>query len=124
MTGSARAASTSGGTGVGPGVKRYRLLTSCRLAMAAEDDDLLEGRAVRPAHRVAEERPERDALLRRVGERKRRGGRRVERLPQRRGAGLHISAAAVTRRVDAVQTLSELRAQVLVDVLVPAVAVR
>ena len=60
--------------------------------MRAEDDDLLEGRAVRPAHRVRDEAGEADPLLRRVGA-PRAGSApcaaassapgRVERLPER-----------------------------------------
>src|SRR5712692_5615622 len=107
MTGSASAASTCGGTGVGPGVNRYFLrLIPGRLAMRSEDDDLLEGRAVRPAHRVRDKAGELDPLRRRVRMPEPRigtlrGSQRVpgsvERLPERDRTGVEVTVAAVLR---------------------------
>src|SRR5205823_5013437 len=118
---SASAASTCGGTGVGPGVNRYFFpAISPRLAMRAEDHDLLEGRTVCPAHRVRDEAREPDALLRRVGMPRRRSSalRRlqlvpglVERLPERGRTECGNTAAAVDRRKAGVQ--------ILLDVAVP-----
>src|SRR3954463_7270743 len=130
MTGSASAASTWGGTGVGPGVNRYFLrLTPGRLAMGPEDDDLLEGRAVRPAHRVRDEPGEPNALAGRVGTPRRgvralRGRKRVarcvERLPERDRAGIEVAVAAVARRE---ARAAEQPLQIALDVAVPPAAV-
>src|SRR5262245_4400654 len=96
MTGSASAGGTWGGEGVGNGVG-WRGFSAINLGLArgvaSEGDDLLEGRAVRPAGRQRQE-AEGDPLLRRVGAplrwigALRRGelpAGRVERRPQRRG---------------------------------------
>src|SRR5437588_1786536 len=118
--GSAAAASTSGGTGVGPGVKRYRFSKNARLApraaglaVAVEREDLLVRRAVRPAHGVREQAGrEADALLRRVGMPLRRVGPlpalelvagRAQRRPETLGTGGAVAVAAVRVRVAVAQ---------------------
>ena len=101
--------------------------------MRAEDDDLLEGRPVRPAHRVRDEAGEADPLLRRVGPPGAGSGPcvaarsfagRVERRPSSDAAARgEVAAPAELRRVRARDVSTEQRAEILVDVPVPAGAV-
>src|SRR5437763_15742475 len=99
--------------------------------MRSELDELLERRSVGPAHRVRNQtRNELDALLRGVraplvrvdpllGRQTARGG--LQRRPQRGRAGGAVAVAAVAPAEASLHAVPEQRAQVLVDVLVPAV---
>ena len=103
--------------------------------MTRERHQLLEGRPVRPAHRVREHaRREADALGGRVGSPGRRApapasalelrGRCVERRPQRLAARREHARSAVAPRVRAAHLAPEQRPQILVHVAVPAGDVR
>src|SRR5215213_9341092 len=105
---------------------------SAPATVTVERVNLLERRPVDPAHRVRDQaRLEDDPLaccVRAPGARV--GGlgglelraRRVERLPQRRRAGVEVALAAEAVREPALDVAAQQRAQVLVDVRVPAAA--
>src|SRR5436190_23532954 len=102
--------------------------------MRAEADELLERRAVRPAHRVRDQaRNELDALTSRVRTplarvRPLRGCEavrsRLQGGPEGVAAGIAISVPAVPAAESTLHPVPEQGAQVLVDVLVPPAAER
>src|SRR5262245_50325955 len=102
--------------------------------MRGEGHELLEGRSVRPPHGVREDAGgEADPLAGRVGAPGRRrgplrrlelGGRLVERVPERLTTRREDAGSAVTPRIGAADGTVEQRAQILLDVAVPARDVR